>query len=148
MLGSGVLTVRQLVARPRICGVRYLPLGSPTSTPKRSYVHVPSGPRPVACSSVGQHAWCPACGQGGYREGAIPGSTHPPTRYSLFGIARAQPMPLQALSASAKALQALGGPSAHLGSSHSAWPSQHQIGRDSIIYILKLVIIRSVTIIR
>ena len=42
--------------------------------------------------------------------GTIPGTTHPATRYypaGLFGIARAQPVAKQALSASAEALQAL-----------------------------------------
>ena len=76
-------------------------------------------------------------GVGGVRYTGLVGrgSTQP----VQYGIARAQPLVLTGVSASTQALQALLGPSAHLGSSHSAAAALLDIGRDSAVYILKLV---------
>ena len=58
----------------------------------------------------------------------IPGTNPARLQDQLIGIARAQPVPGPALSASTTALRAPAGPSAHRGSSHSILPSQANKG--------------------
>ena len=83
----------------------------------------------------GGAAWV---GAGGWYTGILP--NHPPAaRY--IGIARAQPMPGPAFLRPRQALQAPAGPSAHLTLPALNMPSWDQYGRDSAVYILKLVII-------
>ena len=76
MWQAGVLIRAAAGSRPLATRVRYLPLGSPWATSNRSYVHVPSGPWPVAsCTNPDMRV----VGWVRYREGAIPGTTqHPP----------------------------------------------------------------------
>ena len=119
-------------SRPRTQHVRYLPLGSPWVLPNWSYVHVPSGPRLVAGPGCARRAgrWV------GTWEGGIPGTTpsqYPYLRYTrLFNLNIARQGPVR----TPQALQGPPGPSAHLLLTHARGP---RLGRDSDIYILKLV---------
>ena len=114
--------------RPRTTPVRIPPLGSPTATLKRSYVHVPRVPATVVTRGVtllggGVRAgWVPGCGiPGGWWEGAY---RVPPSHHRILvlpGPTHASGLPTVSL----QALQALPGPSAHLQLPH---PYQGQYG--------------------
>ena len=115
--------------------MRYLPLGSPWSGPNQSYVHVPSGPWPVGGCGAGHERGVRV---GGYREGGIPGSTQL-AGYPLHWYCQDPTSSPQALSASTRALQAPWALRTPWLLALRYWPSNLDIGRDSINNILKLV---------
>ena len=109
--------------------VRYLPLGSPTVTLKRSYVHVPGVLATVRGVLPGWWAW-EGCTRGGAARwvvgsgrGVLP--SHPPTHY--IGIARTQPLARSPRYRVLQALRALPGPSAHLHSRTRSIPASGPI---------------------
>ena len=103
--------------------------------PKRSYVHVPSGPRPaVGCALTLTCAWS-GCGLGGYREGGIPGSTQPVSDSGILvlpGPNQCQDPPICVH----RALQGPPGPSAHPAPrTHVAMPQGPKRARFRVIYL-------------
>ena len=146
---SGGIDRAAAVARPRSAvPVRYSPLGSPTDASKRSYVHVlrVTGPwrggsagheRGLVGTRGGAVGGVPGKGYTGYYPARLHWYCQGPTRPQI-GIARAQPLPGTGICAR-QALQPAAPASAHLAPRTQIWPSQHQLGRDSINNILKLV---------
>ena len=73
--------------------VRYPPLGSPWSSPNRSYVHVPSVPEPVVRPGCARAGGSRRCGRWGTGRVVYRGTTQSPAGMAYIGIARAQPLP-------------------------------------------------------
>ena len=118
----------QRVPRPMVLAVRYPPLGSPWSTLKRSYVHVPVTRGPVYPSCWLGRPIPGVVRLGGYREGGT-------TQLLHHGIARAQPMHCQGPTVSPWHSRPEPGPSAHHGSRTRRIPASGPIkARFSGIY--------------
>ena len=112
--------------------VRYLPLGSPWSTPNRLF-----STAEYVVRVVRRCRWVPGVVRlGGYRGR---GSTHLVPVWPQIGIARAQPVALARVTVSPGALQALQALRTPLAPAPIDMPSWSQIGRDSGLNILKLV---------
>ena len=101
MLAAGVLIRAAACSRSRTNSVRIQPLGSPTGPSKRSYVHAPGVPLAVVCTVL-VDVRAGRRGLGGVPGGWYTGYYPAPSQYTRIGIARAQPLAIQPLSASTR----------------------------------------------